>query len=67
MIVCGSFGRKAPVCRVCGAPAPYLCDGPVGNRTCDAPICEAHRTNVGPDRDLCPLCVLRRGDGGSAD
>lgn len=45
----------------CGRPAPYLCDAPVDvtfgrkaqARTCDAPMCERHRTNVGPNRDLC--------------
>jgi hypothetical protein len=44
----------------CGRMAPYLCDATVETRgqkvtrTCDAPMCERHRTNVGPDRDLCP-------------
>lgn len=44
----------------CGRQAPYLCDGPIGSThggrvlTCDAPMCERHRTPSGPNRDLCP-------------
>ncbi len=35
-----------------------LCDFVVGRdetgtRTCDAPVCDHHRTTVGPDRDHC--------------
>ena len=37
-----------------------LCDHPAGQDlagkplTCDAPMCERHRTKVGPDQDHCP-------------
>lgn len=48
-------GSGIEACR-CGFVADYYCDGPDGNgKTCDLPICEACRTNVGPELDLCPL------------
>jgi hypothetical protein len=57
-----SAKRSLPKCRcelgpgagLCGAMAPLLCDYPVGKRTCDAPLCESHATQVGPDRHYCP-------------
>lgn len=45
---------------LCGRFANHLCDAPVGETiggktiTCDAAMCEHHRTNVGPDVDYCP-------------
>lgn len=50
----------------CGRMSVALCDGPAGSTlggavlTCDAPMCEKHRTSIGPDRDLCPRCVTKR-------
>jgi hypothetical protein len=38
----------------CGRMASHLCDWPTGAGTCDAAMCDAHRTNTGPDRDVCP-------------
>lgn len=58
----GSARRR---CKVCGAKATLLCDGPppagVKRKTCDAPICKACAKRVGPDRDLCPGCVEKAG------
>lgn len=50
-------GDNAAVGQRCGRMAAHLCDAPTSVRgiTCDAPMCEQHRTNVGPDRDYCPL------------
>ena len=50
----GKLARHVHV-MVNGRDAPYLCDGPGpgGRKTCDRPMCEAHRTNVGNDVDLC--------------
>lgn len=45
----------------CMAPSAYLCDGTnTANRsgTCDAPLCEAHARQIGPNRHLCPVCHL---------
>lgn len=39
---------------VCCAMSSRQCDAPVGDGTCDMPLCEEHATRVGPDRDLCP-------------
>lgn len=69
-IVC-SRGRRtrAPVCFWCGALAAYQCDAPIKGKkkTCDVWLCEHCRTNVAPNRDLCPahmqayrLVVLKR-------
>lgn len=43
---------------ICLAPGDYLCDGPckTGKGTCDAPLCERHATQVGPNSHLCPSC-----------
>lgn len=42
-------------CRFCqSADHAYLCDFPVGDGTCDAPMCAACTTHVGPDVDYCP-------------
>ena len=44
----------------CARISVGLCDYPAGQTlggtplTCDAPICEKHRTRVGPNRDHCP-------------
>ncbi len=48
------FGGK------CARAAVALCDATVGTdfngkpATCDAPMCEQHRTHVGGDVDYCP-------------
>lgn len=41
----------------CDAIAGYACDWKVGRsgKTCDAPFCKDHRTNVGKNKDLCPM------------
>jgi hypothetical protein len=39
---------------LCMAMAGKLCDYPVGDGTCDMPVCDDHATSVGPDRDYCP-------------
>lgn len=44
---------------LCMAPSAYLCDGANNaNRsgTCDAPLCESHARQTGPNRHLCPPC-----------
>lgn len=44
---------------VCMAPSAYLCDGTNNTHrsgTCDAPLCEAHAHQIGPNRHLCPTC-----------
>lgn len=44
----------------CGRLSVALCDHPAGEDlagkpvTCDAPMCEHHRTAVGPNLDHCP-------------
>lgn len=44
----------------CGRLSVALCDHPAGEDlggkalTCDAPMCEHHRTKVGPNLDHCP-------------
>ena len=57
-IACGrGRGSKRP-CRWCDRQAPYLCDFPVRRAgkatTCDAPICDTHRSPKGPETDHCP-------------
>jgi len=63
------FGRKAGAVP-CAAPALAsdnlkisrkclrlsiaLCDAPVGDTTCDMPLCEHHRTSGGKNVDYCP-------------
>jgi len=46
----------------CGRISVALCDEPLRHSagTCSAPICERHRTKIGPDRDLCPRHVSER-------
>lgn len=49
----------------CMAPSAYLCDGPNNaNRsgTCDAPLCVIHARQIGPNRHLCPTCLLTHRD-----
>jgi hypothetical protein len=43
-----ALGRK------CARLSIALCDGPVGEATCDMPICEHHRTVGGKNVDYCP-------------
>lgn len=39
--------------RCCGI-STALCDWPVDGKTCDAPLCPEHATEVGKDRHYCP-------------
>ena len=56
-VVC-SRGRRTRKCKVCSKPARWLCDAPLNRyRTCDAAICDGHRTAVG-ERDYCPAHAL---------
>jgi hypothetical protein len=48
-----SRGRRTKRCAYCSAPGAYLCDFPVKAGTCDRPVCGQHRTNVGPEKDMC--------------
>lgn len=67
-ILCTRGGRPSKPCYVCGADSEFLCDWPVTKRvfpkfpatpentkagTCDKPMCERCRNNIGPDRDYC--------------
>lgn len=63
----GGKGSRPKPCGVAGCerPSVALCDrpvwrGPGQSRTCDAPICEGHRTAIGRDVDLCPPCAAVR-------
>ncbi len=58
-IACGPGHPKT--CRFCRKESKRtrkstkLCDWKgTSLTTCDAPICDAHATSVGPDKDLCP-------------
>ncbi len=51
VIMCGR--DRVHACGVCQAPADWLCDWKVKGGTCDVPMCDEHRHNVGEDRDLC--------------
>lgn len=54
----GARNRTAPLpCLKCGWISSFLCDWKVDGRDCDAPICEAHAFEVGPDKHLCPAHV----------
>lgn len=66
----GSKNPPAPCCapmeldgkRVrCCAISTRLCDWPhEAGGTCDAPLCNLHATEVGPDRHLCPRHLAQR-------
>jgi hypothetical protein len=45
---------SGPDCKACPCVADFLCDYPVGDGTCDAPICRKHARTVGPNRHYCP-------------
>ena len=46
----------------CMAISSILCDWPMEDgRTCDAPLCEEHAHEVGPDRHLCWLHAALHG------
>jgi hypothetical protein len=52
-IVCGS-GRRKP-CQFCKTGVvTKLCDHPVRNGTCDAPMYDRCATNIGSEMDYCP-------------
>lgn len=48
-------GPRIQQCAVkdCEEIAGYACDWKVGAGTCDAPMCNKHRHNVGRGKDLC--------------
>lgn len=51
VILCGK--QRFHRCVVCGEISLYACDWKVDGGTCDAPMCEEHRHNIGKDKDLC--------------
>ena len=63
------FAGKRPEskkCAWCDKMSTRLCDyriSPQGQvthvRTCDAPMCDDHATNIGPQLDLCPNHAAR--------
>ena len=54
VIICGSRGRPKR-CRWCLKSHTLLCDYIVGAKaTCDAPMCQDHATETGPDTHICP-------------
>jgi len=59
-IVCGPRRARAARCQVgsCRRPHEALCDHKLeaypDGRTCDAKLCDLHRTRTGRDTDLCP-------------
>jgi hypothetical protein len=57
VVVC-SRRERTKHCK-CGRAATLLCDhkllGSKTGKTCDAPLCPRCATNIGPDRDLCPV------------
>ena len=44
----------------CMAISGVLCDFELESGTCDAPLCEEHAHQVGPDRHLCPRHAAAR-------
>lgn len=54
------FELNGKVVRCC-AMSSYLCDFELANgKTCDAPICDEHARQIGPDRHLCPTHASER-------
>jgi len=48
-------GSQIKGCSRCGFVSTKLCDYVhPGGRRCDAPLCDTHAVNVGPDLDYCP-------------
>jgi hypothetical protein len=43
----------------CCGISTALCDWPVGDKTCDMPLCLEHATEVGPDRHYCPVHMAK--------
>lgn len=52
-IVCGRPHKRKSLC-ACGRLATLLCDFPVGDETCDKPLCQVCAVKVGQNRDYCP-------------
>jgi hypothetical protein len=61
VVAIACFSGKRARCGFCDVTMVKLCDGPprgkAKNGCCDKPLCKAHATSVGEDRDLCPDCV----------
>jgi len=51
-----SLDVKLPAvrCVACRRDADALCDHPEDGGTCDAPVCDVHAQQVGPDAHRCP-------------
>lgn len=64
-IVCRGRTRAARCqIRQCRRSGEALCDYPLegyqDGRTCDVRVCDLHRTQTGPDTDLCPYHARAR-------
>jgi hypothetical protein len=71
VILCTRGRESTHKCEFCGVTVKagkgsFQCDGQAQrkkSKTCDAWMCGKCRTNVGPNRDLCPNCVAKGEDG----
>lgn len=51
-IICSRKNTKK--CYICGSDCTTLCDYPLDNgKTCDKPVCNKHKVNIGYDVDVC--------------
>ncbi len=61
VVAIACFSGKRARCGFCNTTMVKLCDGPPRGKSkngcCDKPLCKAHATAIGEDRDLCPDCV----------
>ncbi len=63
----GATARLRPRVRCCGM-STALCDWALSDgSTCDAPLCDDHATEVGPDRHLCPKHLVAHRAAAQAD
>ena len=56
--VCGDGVKRCSV-DGCAEVSEYLCDFVPRSRTCDAPLCDAHRVPQGSGRDYCPRHAIQ--------
>lgn len=50
------FRTRVPRCGFCPGERIALCDHRFSTgKTCDAALCEKHRTSIGPNLDACPI------------